>query len=191
MSKRHLIVVDVESTGLDPKVHVPIEIAAINFDTDEVLSFVPYLHPDKLRVADLDALRINRYCERGVYQSALDPKGTVEMYGALWEFLRGNSLAGANPRFDAAMLLAGYNAAMNPSLPAAPASAEEPWHHRLPDVSSYVAGSLGIYPAELPGLHECCQRLGVVNDEEHSALGDAKAAVACFRLAMTYMRGAA
>lgn len=188
MSKRHLIVVDVEATGLDPKVHVPIEIAAINVDTDEVLSFVPHLAPEKWLVANLDALRINRYCERGVYKNALTPHATGEMYGALWEFLRGNSLAGANPRFDAAMLMAGYNAAMNPA--GTRVSTEEPWHHRLPDVSSYVAGALGAYPSELPGLHECCQRLRVVNDEEHSALGDAKAAAECFRKAMAHMRGA-
>lgn len=175
MSKRHLIVVDVESTGLDPKVHVPIEIAAINVDTGEVLSFVPYLSPNMLVLADPDALRINRYFERGVYKKALDEQGTANMYLGPWEFLRGNTLAGANPRFDAAMLVSGHDRFTT-------AKVEEPWHHRLPDVSSYVAGALGIYAAELPGLADCCERLGGVNDVEHSALGDAKAAAECFRI---------
>lgn len=182
MSKRHLIVVDVESTGLDPKVHVPIEIAAINVDTGEVLSFVPELTPEDLGQADPNALRINRYFERGVYQHALGRQESADMYDALWEFLRGNSLAGANPRFDMSMLIAGYSRLVCGQV-------AEPCHHRLPDVSSYVAGALGIYPAELPGLHECCMRLGVSNEVEHSALGDAKAAAECFRKAQAARNG--
>lgn len=176
MSKRHLIVVDIESTGLDPKKHVPIEIAAINVDSGEVLAFVPYLSLAMLAQADPDALRINRYFERGVYRNALPWHATADMYEALWEFLSGHSVAGANPRFDAAMLVAGYSHFTSSEV-------SEPWHHRLPDVSSYVAGALGIYPAELPGLHECCERLGVVNEAEHSALGDARAAAEYFRTA--------
>jgi len=178
MSDRHLIVVDVESTGLDPKFHVPLEVAAINVDTDEVLSFVPYLSPDKLAQADPEALRINRYFERGVFKQALTHQATVDMYSALWEFLRGNTLAGANPRFDAAMLM---EAAGN--------GYGEPWHYRLADVSAYVAGALGIYPAELGGLADYCKRLGITNEVEHSALSDAKATAECFRRAMGFTAG--
>lgn len=174
MSDRHLVVLDCETTGLDPNIHVPIEIAAINVDTEEVLSFVPYLSPDKLAQADPDALRINRYFERGVYKQALTHQATVDMYRNLWDFLRGNTLAGANPRFDAAMLMA-----------AAGNGLAEPWHYRLADVSAYVAGALGRYPASLGGLRDCCERLGVTNDVEHSALSDAKATVKCFRIAQS------
>lgn len=171
MSERHLVVVDVETTGLDPQFHVPIEIAAINVDTDEVLSFVPYLSPDKLAQADPDALRINRYFERGVYRQALTHQATQSMYESLWTFLRGNTLGGANPRFDAAMLMAADGRGI------------EPWHYRLADVSAYTAGALGVYPSDLPGLAVCCERLGVVNETEHSALSDAKATAACFFIA--------
>jgi DNA polymerase-3 subunit epsilon len=176
MSDRHLIVVDVESTGLDPKVHIPIEVAAINVDTGEMLSFVPHLAPDMLAQADPNALRINRYFERGVYRAALSEQETADMYDGLWAFLRGNTFAGANPRFDMSMLIAGYSRLVCGEV-------VEPCHHRLADVSSYVAGALGLYPGAIPGLVDCCERLGVTNESEHSALGDAQATVDCFRIA--------
>jgi DNA polymerase-3 subunit epsilon len=168
--KRSLIVVDIETTGLDTQFHVPIEVAAINMDTDEILHFVPYLEPVHLGNASPDALRINRYFERGVYKNMLSPGDTNTWYGRLWKMLDGNTFAGSNPRFDAQMLTHTHQAG-------------EVWHHRLADVSAYVAGALGLYPAELPGLADCCERLGVVNEGEHSALGDAKATVECFRKA--------
>jgi DNA polymerase-3 subunit epsilon len=174
-SKRHLIVVDLETSGLTPGVHEPIEVAAINVDTEEVVSFVPYLDPNVLSNADPDALRINRYFERGVYKRALTYDATVQQYQQLWDMLRGNTLAGANPRFDVSMLL---QATGTPT-------EGEVWHHRLADVSAYVAGALHLYPAELPGLAGCCELLGVINEGEHSALGDAKATVECFRTLRT------
>ncbi|PJE23629.1 MAG: hypothetical protein CK431_10255 [Mycobacterium sp.] len=170
MTDRHLVVVDIETTGLDPDRHVPIEVAAINVDTGEVLHFVPWLDPMKLADADHDALRINRYFERGAYRTMLDQSTTSQQYQRLWEMLRGNTFAGSNPRFDAQMLerATGY-------VPS--------WHYRLADVSAYVAGALRIYPANLKGLHDCCASLSVVNDEAHSALADAKATAECFRKA--------
>lgn len=171
MTDRHLVVVDIESTGLDPNCHVPIEVAAINVDTDEVIHFVPWLDPMKLSQADHDALRINRYFERGAYKNMLDPSATSQQYQRLWDMLAHNTFAGANPRFDATMLEAATG--WTPS-----------WHYRLADVSAYVAGALRLYPANLKGLHDCCASLSVVNDEAHSALADAKATAECFRKAM-------
>lgn len=172
MSNRRLVIVDVESTGLDPAVHVPIEVAAIDVDTGEVISFAPYVDPTKWADASGEALAINRYFERRVFRQALTYDATVQQYDRLWDMLAGNSFAGANPRFDVSMLL---------TAPGAPGS--ELWHHRLPDVSAYVAGALGIYPADLPGLADCCKLLDVTNEGEHSALGDVKAAAECFRRA--------
>jgi DNA polymerase III subunit epsilon len=172
--KRQLIVIDVETTGLDVTRHVPIEVAAINVDTSEVITFVPYLDPNDLANADPEALQINRYFERGVYKLMLSQAETARQYTRLWDMLRGNSFSGANPRFDHTMLLnAPHGHGLNLPL--------DHWHHRLPDVCSYVGGALGLYPAALPGLADCCELLGVVNECEHSALSDAKAAVECFR----------
>ena len=177
MSERQTWVVDVETTGLDISRHVPIEVAAVNLDSGEEIYFVPHLTDAQLLEADKDALRINRYFERGVYRDAA--KSTADgqhRWIYLWGRLRGGALAGANPRFDAAMLLRGYAIARGYEV-------LEPWHHRLPDASSYTAGALGIHPGSLPGLDRCCALLGV-DTCPHGALEDARATAEVYRRAM-------
>lgn len=269
MTGRHLIVVDTETTGLDPNVHVPVEVAAINVTTGEELRFVPYVSRDQLGAADPRAMQINRYYERGLFAQACPFRETKD-WDSLWAMLRGNTLAGANPRFDAAMLVAGYASAQraggfldgvgphrdgeHPIYPVrtprrsatpvlSPAQVatildgcsvqrdgdwtggaaavrnrlffavlaetgmrlgealslrhndfhigagatpwiepEESWHFRLADLSAYTAGVLGLDPTDLPGLDRCCELCGVANEAPHTAMGDARATVACFQV---------
>lgn len=169
MSGRHLIVVDTETTGLDPARHVPVEVAAINVTTGEELYFVPAVTREQLAAADPRAMQINRYYERGIWAER-DPLRVAYNWDHLWEMLQGNTLAGANPRFDAAMLIAGCP------------DAAEVWHHRLADLSAYTAGVLGLDPTDLPGLDRCCELCGVANEAPHTAMGDARATVACFQV---------
>ena len=163
MSGRHLIVVDTETTGLDPARHVPVEVAAINVTTGEELYFVPAVTREQLAAADPRAMQINRYYERGLFV------GAASDWDRLFTMLQGNTLAGANPRFDAAMLIAGCP------------DAAESWHFRLADLSAYTAGALGLDPMDLPGLDRCCDLLGVTNEAPHTAMGDARATAACFQ----------
>ncbi|WP_396902788.1 exonuclease domain-containing protein [Mycolicibacterium sp.] len=187
MSERqHLIVVDVESTGLDEHTHVPVEVAAVNLRTGEVLEFVPFIGADHLGAAEGDAMRINRYYERGVYKRTLPPADTANRYEQLFDMLRGQRLGGANPRFDAAMIRRGYAIATQPTIPPSAVNLPaETWHHRLTDVCSYVGGVFRMDPAETPSLIETCRLLGVENAEQHTALSDARAAAECFRRAQT------
>lgn len=179
-TSRQLIVVDVETTGLEPGRHVPVEVAALNLATGETLHFVPFLpETDRGRAAG-EALRINRYFERGLFRRALTVSQTVECYRQLWEMLAGNVFAGANPRFDAAMLCNAYRALLKTTGHDG-LDAGEVWHFRLADLSAFAAGRLGADPAELPGLDEVCAALGVANTGAHTALGDAAAAAECFR----------
>ena len=179
MTGRHLIVVDTETTGLDPNVHVPVEVAAINVTTGEELRFVPYVSRDQLGAADPRAMQINRYYERGLFAQACPFRETKD-WDSLWAMLRGNTLAGANPRFDAAMLVAGYASAQRAG--GGYIAPEESWHFRLADLSAYTAGVLGLDPTDLPGLDRCCELCGVANDAPHTAMGDARATVACFQV---------
>lgn len=182
---RDLIVVDVETTGLDPDYHLPIEVAAINMRTGEELYFVPLISPKALGQASGEALQINRYYERGVYK-AMVPSGTetANYYDRLWQMLEGNTFGGSNPRFDARILCRGAAIPIgDPDMNNRPR--EEVWHHRLADVASYAAGTLALHPAKAPGLADLCQRLGISVDEPHSALGDARATAECFNRLMT------
>lgn len=170
-SDRDLIIVDIETTSLDTAKALILEVAAINMTTGEELHFAPALPPSWLVRADPAALAINRYFERRLFDEELAKDVTHARYATLVEMLQGNTFGGSNPRFDAAILdrvLAGYNYAT-------------PWHHRLADLSAYTAGALGLHPADPPGLDRCCGLLGVINDDPHSALGDARATAECFR----------
>ncbi|MBO0676859.1 3'-5' exonuclease [Mycolicibacterium sp. S2-37] len=162
---RDIIVVDIETTGLH-RAAVPLDVAAINLTTGAEFSFVPYVSREHLAEAEPTALKVNRYYERGVFERMLDPAASGSAYWTLKEWLKGNTLAGSNPTFDDARL---------------PRWVAEERHHRLLDLSAYAAGVLGTPPNELEGLHTVCERLGVVNEDPHSALGDARATAECFR----------
>ena len=186
---RDLIVVDVETTGLDTGYHLPLEVAAINLRTGEELYFAPLVSATALGAADGDALRINRYYERGVYKSMIrSGSDTSDRYNQLWKMLEGNTLGGCNPRFDAQMLCRGAAIPTgDPNSLNTPHS--ESWHHRLADLAAYAAGTLALHPANMVGLDEICQRLGVENTEPHSALGDCRATTECFVTLMTIKAG--
>lgn len=180
---RQLVVCDVETTGLTPGLHLPIEVAAVNVASGEELHFVPKVPKGTFDNAADEALQINRYFERGLYK--LRPSSWVvtdNAYGDLWEMLSGNTLGGSNPAFDAAMLTAGFAAARENSARTFAPFMREPWHHRLADLAAYAGPALLLAPNELVGLAQICERLGVKNEDEHTALGDARATAKCFRI---------
>lgn len=175
-----LWVVDVETTGLDRSRHLPVEVAAINLKTGREIHFVPFISAEALGSADPESMRINRYYERALYRDKLGKTATLNCYQDLFELLHGQTLGGANPRFDADMLMAGYEHVWQAETST---HAIEPWRYRLSDLSAYTAGHFQIDPAEPPGLAKCCALLGVTNLAEHTALGDARATRDCFRRA--------
>ncbi|NKV45442.1 hypothetical protein GS926_14935 [Rhodococcus hoagii] len=170
MSARQLVIVDVETTSLDVETAAVVEIAAVNTATGEELHFVPWHDPIDIERADPESLKVNRYHERGLERRMLDIDETVQHLERLGDMLDGNVLGGANPRFDARVLEQAFAAS----------EVLAGWHHRLADVSAYTAGALRLPPNEIPGLAECCDLLGVTNEQEHSALADARATAACF-----------
>lgn len=167
MSDRQLIIVDVETTSLDTASCAILEVAAINPATGETLRFVPKVDRSQLSDAEPEALAVNRYYERKLFKETLSQDETRAEYGRLAIMLRGNTLGGSNPRFDAAVLERKIG---------------DIWHHRLADLSAYAAGVLGLSLTELPGLDKVCAALDVVNSEPHSALGDAQATADCFKM---------
>lgn len=175
MSERDVIVVDVETTGLDPSRHGVIEVAWVSLDTGQRGQFVPPHRPnDVLLEADIRALQVNRYIDR-IADAPQDTTGDAA--SALLAMLDGNTLAGSNPRFDAAFLQKMLTEGYLPDY-----EFEPTWHHRLLDLSAYAAGVLDLSLGNLPGLSEVCDLLGVVNDAPHTALGDAMATAECFRI---------
>lgn len=178
--QREMWVVDVETTGLITAVHVPVEVAAVNVRTGEVIEFVPFLRDKDLARAERPALAINRYFERRVWDRELSCTATVDAYRDLFGVLSGQVLGGANPRFDAAMLVRGYAIAAK-TVDRARKWTDESWHHRLEDVQSYAAAVMRLPLGDVPSLARVCEFVDVENPLEHSALADARATAECFR----------
>lgn len=176
MPDRQIVVVDVETNGLDPDEHVAVEVAWWNMTTGEHDVFVPpHSWRDVVSSGELEALRLNGYLER-LADVATDAHGKGA--NALWHQLDGNTLAGCNPAFDAAFIGNMYGEVYDLDR----GGFDDPprWHHRLLDLSAYAAGVLAIPATELPGLAAVCERLGVTHDAAHTAFGDVAATVQCF-----------
>ena len=173
MSKRQIIVVDVETNGLDPQRHTVVEVAWRNLGTGAGGVFVPpHNTSDVLAGAEIKALQINRYIDR-LATVERDSKG--ESVYKLAEQLAGNTLAGSNPTFDAAFLTHMFRGQYDEDMTFIPV-----WHHRLLDLSAYAAGVLGLPFSELPGLAKVCELLEVELVDAHTAAGDVAATAECF-----------
>lgn len=184
MSARQIVVVDVETNGLDHDRHQAVEVAWWNLTTDARGTFIP---PHSVRrvlaAADVRALQVSRYIDRiadaeqGTHDDVLTLKEQFEGGRFAWRDAARPPLAtllGSNPRFDALML------AQLPVTPVREKGARlgEVWHHRLWDLSAYAAGALGL--DELPGLARVCELLDIPGPD-HTAAGDVTATGLCFR----------
>lgn len=169
---RQIIVVDVETTGLDHRFHDVVEVAWWNLSTGTRGAFIPMHSPsDVLSRAEIEALRVNRYLDR-IPGQPQDNNGDLGF--ALNEQLAGNTLAGSNPAFDAAFLVKLFKEKPYEDF------CGDPWHHRLLDLSAYAAGVLGLHPGGLLGLAAVCDALDIVNRGPHTAAGDVDATGRCF-----------
>lgn len=80
MTARRIVVVDLETTSVDPDRAVPLEIAAVEYKPDaparrgQVVEYVPPWNPHVLAAADPVALAVNRYYERRVFERTVPPE---------------------------------------------------------------------------------------------------------------------
>ena len=164
-----LCYIDTETTGLDPRIHQPYEVCYWREDEPE-----PFTHrvPHTLEHADQQALKIGRYWERD-----FAPGGGVSA-GTLGYRLRGVTLVGSNPAFDAAMLTRVIGTPV--------------WHHRMIDVSNVA---MVVFDTDRPlGLADVRTRLADagydVPEPDHTAEGDVRTTRAVYE-ALRAIRGGA
>lgn len=181
---RQLIVVDVETTGLDVDTAAILEVAAVNLGTGEKLHFFPHVPPEAWGKAEPKALQVNRYFERGCFDAALSPEGTEDMFVRLRDMLNGNVFAGSNPAFDSALIakaeIRGPVWFYDELNPPEPRRVGRVWHHRLADLAAFAAGKLDLPLDELPGLDAVAEHLQVPLVDRHSAIADACTTALCF-----------
>lgn len=176
-----ILFLDCESTGLDPVVHAPWEVAwqlADHDPTEGTLTMLGSrvlqvtLTPHEMAAADPVSLQIGRYVERRGAGIIVPP---AEAQGLLRSDLRiagatkptDVTLVGAVPSFDDAMLGRWWGGPNN-----------RPWHYHLVDIETLMAGALA---RSLPALaappfdySTLLAEFGIVENEtmKHTAEGD-------------------
>lgn len=169
-----VLFIDSETTGLDPREHVPWEVAIIEPDGTE---HVWFWRPSNVRmaIADRTALEIGGFHDRAPteYDWAVESQAAEDIF-ALTE---GNILVGSKPSFDMEILTPWLHAWGH----------EPAWHHRPVCVATMAYGWLLREPLtageraevlSLPwksdDLSRACGVEPPTGDERHSALGDAR-----------------
>jgi hypothetical protein len=150
-----LCFIDTETTGLDPRIHQPYEVCVWREDWEHPNTFGL---PHTLECADQQALAIGRYFER----ECMYRNGDHTTSRVLAKHLRGVTLVGSNPAFDAAMLTRVIGTAV--------------WHHRLINVAE---GGMWTFGWDRPkGLAdvatECRARGYEIPEPDHTAEGDVR-----------------
>lgn len=172
---RDLVVVDIETSGLDPHRHTVLEVCAINLRTNDELHFVPEPKLDWKISASNEAMAINRYFERHVYRDQLDTETSAKRWEELADMLDGAIVCGAAPWFDVSFL--------DPLL--WPDTKPRRDHH-LRDLGTYAAGVLAVDPAVSWSQSRVLELLNITNTGPHSARGDARACAEAFLALFDY-----
>jgi hypothetical protein len=167
-----ILYLDTETTGLDPRIHVPWEVAIIEEDgTEHHWLWRPSF--GWMVEADDTALDIGGFHDRAPRVNF--PETQYEAALAIVELTEGNIIAGSNPSFDTGMLtpwLRSWNL-------------EPAWHHRPVCIATMAYGWLHAYDQAagehidlpLPWRSDDLSRACGINPDDydrHTALGDAQ-----------------
>lgn len=154
-----LCYIDTETTGLDARIHQPYEVSYWLPERDATPS--TWGLPHGLDNADATALRIGNYFERGHGQWGGEPERR-SLAVRLIRDLRGVTLVGSNPAFDAAMLTRFIGAPV--------------WHHRMIDVSNVAMVAFDDdRPLGLAAAADRCRSRGYdIPEPDHTAEGDVR-----------------
>jgi hypothetical protein len=152
---------DVESTGLDARIHKPWEVCTW-LETEDAPQTRAV--PHDLVHADGVALKVGGYWERADSRTPRTPADPA----SLGRRLNGVTLVGANPAFDAAMLTGFIGAAV--------------WHYRMIDVST---GAMWVFgwdrPRSLLDTAAACRDKGYdIPEPDHTSEGDVRAVRAVY-----------
>lgn len=168
---RPIVFLDLETTGLDPKVHEIIEVAAIQVDALSLIE-LDVLHmrvkPERLGDASVHALNMNGFDVEEWEDASFIGAALIQLY----PLLDGAILAGHNVAFDRAFLDAAYE-----YLKLQPPKID---HHTLDTASLawplYVNGEI-----DSLSLATVCKALNVEGGPPHRALSDARRSLGCAR----------
>lgn len=156
-----LVYLDLETTGLDPARHEVWE-AAWAWGLNEIESGI-LAHSG--HTADPDALRVNGYLDREGW--VYDGHDAAIREVALFDSLKGSTVIGANPAFDASFLRARWS--------------EAPWKYRLFDIEAFAMPAAGWdRPQGLKSIADFLRNADwEIPEPDHTAAGDVATLRAC------------
>lgn len=160
-------IVDLETTGLDPKKHEIIEIAILIIQGGRREMWQTKIAPQNLETASKKALEINGY-NRFAWK---DAKPLSEVMPAIKKRLRGCVLIGHNLEFDLGFLRAAY---------ASHGGTGMGFHYKVDTMALAYEHLSGIGLNSL-SLHNVCRFIGVSNQGEHTAEADVSRCYQVFR----------
>lgn len=163
--QRHVVCVDVETSGALPEVHEVVEVAWWVPASGASGVFIP---PHTLAGADPKALSVNRYWERQLHCQDRWDRDCVELR-RFHADITGCWVVGSNPGFDWSFLRA---LLIRNGLDVSPLA------YPPLDVCTYAAGVLRRPVSDRVGLTQLCRILGVVPGD-HSAASDVRACGQC------------
>lgn len=155
------VVVDIETSGLDPHVHEPIEVGMVSSDGTECAFSLPF----DLSRADEVALDINGYHKRQ-FAPLLDHQEAIHNVMGQW-FQHPDTMFVASPaHFDEGFLAAWIRRQ----------NARPPWGHRnVIDVKTYAQGKWGtVAPLKNDMIATVLGIPLLQSNEAHDALNDAR-----------------
>lgn len=154
-NSRELWFLDIETSGLDPNYHEPIEVAYIN----QQGRFEEFSLPFDEGKADDTALEVNGWGKRKFARQLSHEAACALMASTL----EGAIIVSNNVAFDVSFL----EAFMRRN------HFDPPWHYSNIDLKSLVAGRLGVSPLQV-STSSIIKHTGVTNPSAHTALGDAE-----------------
>lgn len=175
MRDRPLIFLDIESTGLEIQKHEIIQIGALKTSSKKPFKIVDQLNikikPERIDLADKDALKIVGYTEAG-WEGAITLQEALKI---LDKFAVGGIIVGYNVNFDWAILNQNYHklGRIDPF-----------YYHRVDVMSMAYFKFFPIKTIKRFSLGEICSYLKIKRDAAHDALDDARVTYLVFKKLM-------
>ncbi|MEI7825968.1 MAG: 3'-5' exonuclease [Chlorobiaceae bacterium] len=177
---RPLVFVDTETTGLDSKIHVVLEVGILKVDPKTLTVIDEYdatIDPTTLGPFEVseDALRVNGLDLKELVRTG---RPAAEVATRVASMLRGATFCGQNPAFDRGFL--------NALLGRFSLKVDAPY--AMLDTASLAWPLLVAGEIDSVKLATVCERFGVMNVAKHRALSDARATFEVYKKLMASLK---
>lgn len=169
--ERRVVVLEVTTTGPNPRIDRVIDIAAVDVSSGVVTEIALPVSEDALKSANAAYLSRAGYSVSGLREraSSIPVQVVRDQLVELSDMLRDSTVVGDDPALTTAFV--------RRVLDRVDRSAQ--WHPRLVELAAVTAGAMGIPVTNLPTVRECAVRWGVAEADLFTAAGMAETVARC------------